>query len=115
MRDSESTGNGDDGIEAATRCVITGNTCDNNGPAAAGAGVFLTGSSCRVEDNKVSSNFYGVLTGGSVMDCFIVKNTARGNTNSNFSINPGNELAPVITNPGLNSFSTMTPWSNVAF
>lgn len=104
--------NSDDGIEVGDRCTVIGNTCDLNGPAAVGAGVYISGSGNRVEDNQLGSNRYGVLATGT--DNFIVKNTARGNI-TNFSVVGGNELAPVITNPGTNGFTTMTPWSNVSY
>ncbi len=105
--------NADDGIEVGERCSVVGNTCDFNGAAASGGGVYITGAANRVEDNHVNSNRYGIYAVG--LDNFIVKNTARANVTSNFNIVAGNEAAATIANPGLNNFATMTPWSNVAY
>ncbi len=104
--------NSGDGIEAQNECTIVGNQIRghyNSGQA----GIYAWSSGCRIEQNNLASNAYGLRVTGT--DNFIARNTARGNSSGNYSVVSGNELAPVITNPGSNSFSTMTPWSNVAF
>ncbi len=105
--------NGDDGIQLGGSCLVTRNQCTNNDTAGDGAGLYILGTSNRVDDNVVIANHFGVLCPGT--DNFIVKNTSRGNSGLNFSVSGGNEFAPVITNPGANSFATMTAWSNVAY
>lgn len=105
--------NGDDGIQVYTNCVVSRNHCTLNDPSGDGGGVYIHGTGNRVEDNLFYANHYGVSC--SATDNFIAKNTCRASTGLNFSVTAGNELAPVITNPGSNGFATMTPWSNVAY
>ncbi|MFN0135448.1 MAG: hypothetical protein ACKVS9_04935 [Phycisphaerae bacterium] len=105
-----------DGNVVGYDCVVRGNLATGNGQGAAiGAGIavgqFLRGN--RIEDNQVNGNDFGLKVDGD--NNFIVRNTARGNTSGNFSVVAGNELAPVITNPGSSGFASMTPWSNVAY
>jgi parallel beta-helix repeat protein len=105
-----------DGIEVNHECTVRGNTCSRNGQTQqglVGCGVLVTGASNRIEDNQLSFNDYGVKADGA--DNFIARNTARGNAQGNFAAAPGNELAPVVNNPGANGFSTMAPWSNVGY
>lgn len=109
-------GNQSDGINVGYDCVVRGNLCVDNGQGAAvGAGIavgqFLRGN--RIEDNQVNYNDFGLKVDGD--NNFIVRNTARGNASGNFSVVLGNELAPVISNPGASNFSTATPWSNFAY
>lgn len=101
------------GITIQAESVATHNTCNRNGTNGDGAGISASWTSCRIEDNHLNYNDYGVYCTGS--DIIIVRNSARGNTSGNFSVTPGNELAPVITNPGSNAFATATPWSNFAY
>ena len=95
----------------ADRCVVVRNHAE--GSAAPTAGVWITGSGCRVEDNTSLNNGYGFYVQGT--DNFVVRNIARGNTSGNFSISVGNEGAPIMTNPGTTNFSGATPWSNFAY
>lgn len=106
--------NGEDGISAGWQCRIVGNTCMANGQAiAAGAGIRLASHGNRVEENVLAGNDKGLIVAGT--DNFIVKNTARNNSVANFDVVAGNELAPVVSNPGTNNFSTATAWSNFAY
>lgn len=114
VRDSHCNDNADDGIQLADECVALGNHCRGNGQSAAGAGVYAPGDQCRIEDNQLTSNRYGVFVPASGTDNFIVKNTCRNNLGANFSVAAGNDFAPVITNPGT-TFSGATPWSNFAY
>lgn len=103
------TGNG---IHMQSDCVVTDNQV--RGHSGAGkAGIYGWSSACRIEGNNVTGNAYGIRVTGT--DNFIARNTARGNASGNYSVAAGNELAPVVSNPGANTFSTMTPWSNVAY
>lgn len=107
--------NGDDGMQLADDCLAVENHCQSNGPTGAGAGVYITGINCRVEGNQLLSNKYGILVTGGATNNFIVKNTARNNVTANFSVPAGNEMAPVVTDPGASGFGTATPWSNFAY
>ncbi len=112
VRNCSCDDNGDDGIQAESECNITGNTCQHNGQPASGAGVYVTGSNCRIEDNHFNSNHYGILVGGGIIENFIVRNTARNNIGSNYSVPAGNAFAPVVSGT---TFSAATPWSNFAY
>lgn len=103
--------NGAQGIRVNDHCTITGNSVQDN--VSNSAGIWLRGASNRVEDNHCDANGFGIWTVST--DNFIAKNACRGNVSANFSVGAGNEMAPVITNPGSNGFATMTPWSNVSY
>ncbi len=106
--------NDQDGIVADWQCRLIGNTCVFNGQAAAaGAGIRLLNVGSRVEDNVLAHNDKGLVAAGT--DNFVARNTARNNSAGNYDIVAGNELAPVVTNPGASTFSTATPWSNFAY
>ena len=47
-------------------------------------------------------------------DNLIIRNSARANS-TNYTITGGNELAPIVTNPGSNGFADAKPWSNFAY
>jgi len=113
VRGCSCTYNGDDGIQGADDCVISGNSCQANGFQASGAGVFLVGSNCRVEDNQLTYNRYGVLINNAYPDNFVARNTARNNSGGNFAVPAGTNMAPVV-NPGT-TFSGATAWSNFSF
>ena len=66
-----------------------------------------------VREQRDRDVLYGIWVIGS--DNFIARNIARANTLGNFSVVAGNELAPVVTNPGSSNFTTATPWSNFAY
>lgn len=105
-----------DGIWVGYDCVVRSNLCNDNGPGATvGAGIavgqFLRGN--RIEDNQVIGNDFGLKIDGD--NNIIIRNTARANTSGNFSVVAGNEMAPVVTNPGSSNFSSATPWSNFAY
>ncbi len=105
---------GAQGIEVLNGCKVARCHTWNNGSGS--AGIWVNGSGNRVEDNQSDSNGFGYFISTSGADNFVVRNTAHANTtNFNTGWNTAtNEVAPVITNPGANAFSTMTAWSNVA-
>lgn len=113
VRGCRAHGNDGDGIRVRSDCTVQDSHCNGNGAGAAiGAGVNILGSANRIEGVQCTGNDTGIQA--TAADNFIARNTCRGNS-TNFSVAAGNEMAPVITNPGSNSFSTMTPWSNVAY
>lgn len=112
VRDCQAKRNGQQGIAIGTNSVLTGSYATLNGQVSSAAGIWINGSECRVEDNHSTGNDYGFWTTGT--DNIIVRNSARGN-DTNFQIAPGNELAPVLTNPGSNGYAGATAWSNIAY
>lgn len=77
-----------DGIDASSDCVITGNTCHDNGTGTSGgAGIHVTGSGCRVVGNVCTDSQIGVDVDAS--GSFIGGNTCSGNL-TNWSVAAGN-------------------------
>jgi parallel beta-helix repeat protein len=109
-----STFNGNHGIAGRDNSQIVGNTCTRNGVTATGtgAGIFVNGSASRIDSNHVSSNDYGIRT--TTADTLVVRNTARDNTNTNYSFGVPTESAQIITNPGAN-FVAANPWANFSY
>lgn len=114
VRNNHCNSNGDDGIQLDDNCTAIGNNCRSNGPSAEGAGIYIVGTGCRVEENHLIQNNYGILCGLATTNNFIVKNTARSNSGGNFNVSAGNDMAPVITDPAA-AFTGATAWSNFAF
>jgi parallel beta-helix repeat protein len=106
-------GNGDDGIEVGNECTVRDCFFRQNGPSAGGAGVFITGAGNTIDGNKCDQNHDGILVQGGTGN-FIIRNTASYNTAA-FTFNGFQNAAPVVTNPAINGFATMSPYSNVAF
>lgn len=103
------------GIEPGYDCTVRNNNCSNNGLDTIGAGIFVgplyRGN--RIEDNQMSGNDYGLKVDGD--NNFIVRNTARNNASGDFTVVSGNELAPVVSNPGSNNFNSALYWSNFSY
>ncbi|HZW08786.1 MAG TPA: right-handed parallel beta-helix repeat-containing protein [Phycisphaerales bacterium] len=104
--------NGTQGIVIGTNSVLTDSYATLNGASGNYTGIWVNGNDCRVENNHSTGNDFGFYTQGT--NNVIVRNTARGNT-TNFDVGAGNDLAPVVVNPGGSGFSTATPWSNFAY
>ncbi|MCU0857645.1 MAG: right-handed parallel beta-helix repeat-containing protein [Pontiellaceae bacterium] len=66
-----------DGIQAAARCFVEGNTSYSNGYNGDGAGIAVSGNDSRIENNNVLSNNRGIDVDnpGNI----IVRNTCSGN------------------------------------
>ena len=62
-----------------------------------------------------SQNGIGLYITSGMTGNFVAKNTFTGDTLVTNSIPAGNSVAPIITNPGANSFGTAGPWSNFSF
>jgi parallel beta-helix repeat protein len=85
--------NAANGIIATTANTIRNNTCNDNGDAASGAGVRVSGGN-RVEGNHCVSNFRGVYASGT--GNLIVRNTCGGNTGDNYFLVASNRYGPII-------------------
>ena len=103
--------NGIDGIRVGNSCRIVGNTADQNGQASAGAGIHVTGTYSRIEDNHVSSNnSYGLRVDG--VRNFSVRNTANGNApGGDYFFQAPNTYGQVEDESG-GSILVANPWSN---
>lgn len=84
-----------DGIIARENCLVVGNLADRNGYGnGTGAGIYVGGNDCRIEDNNVTENDYGIRA--DVPGSLIIRNSASGNT-SNYSIAAGNFTGTIVT------------------
>jgi parallel beta-helix repeat protein len=111
LRSSEASSNHRQGIHVTgTNCTVTGNQISDNG--AGYAALWIDANGCRAEDNTCAGGAYGIWINGT--SSFVAKNTLHSNSPFG-SVPAGNNIAPLVTNPGTNNFSTMTPWSNVAY
>ena len=133
IKDCVCTANGGYGIRVeggsiVSNCSIVSNTdhgiylysseainnfCSSNGSGNAtnGAGIFITGTGCRVEGNTaVGNNKYGFNI--SSTSNWLVRNTARSNGASaaaNYSVS-GGSIGPISSD-----MATTSPWANFSF
>ncbi len=108
---TSNTGHGISVEGGATGCVIARNTCSRNGSGAGiGAGIHLSTTDHRVEDNQLSSADFGLQS--TVGGNFIVRNTTAGNT-VNYSLAGTNTVGPIVTATGV--IASTSPYANFEF
>lgn len=112
VTDCKARRNGTQGIIIGTNSVLTGSYATMNGQAGNYTGIWINGNDCRVENNQSTWNDFGFYSTGT--DNILARNTARGNS-TNFDIAAGNEVAPILLNPGSNGYAGSTAWSNIAY
>lgn len=99
-----------DGIRVPNGCVVQENLANYNGltnsPA---AGILVTGNRNRIDGNHLIANCDNGLkvTGTGNL---IIRNSAKGNTSTNFNIVTANDSGPI----GKAATAT-SPWANLAF
>ena len=89
--------NAEHGIDVSSDCMVTGNSCDENGTAIAdGAGIHCSSSDNRVDQNSCTDNDRGfwLESGGNIL----VRNTASGN-GTNYAAVGGNDVGTEQTTP----------------
>jgi len=86
------------GISVGSNCFVTGNTCRSNS-GDGGAGIRVTSTGNRIEDNNCINNAVGIFVSSS--GNFIARNTCRNNT-VNWSIASSNKCFVVL---GVNASS----------
>ncbi|MSU56794.1 MAG: right-handed parallel beta-helix repeat-containing protein [Pedosphaera sp.] len=101
------TSNSADGIRVTGRCLVTQNNCDGNGTTAGHAGIHVTISDNRIEDNNLTGNQVGLLVDGNFN--LIIRNKASFN-GSDFSIAGGNVSGPISA-----VATTNAPWANFSY
>jgi parallel beta-helix repeat protein len=79
--------NGQDGIRASDQAVVRACNCYRDGNDGDGAGIHVTGSDNRIEDNNCLNADYGIRVTGT--GNFIARNTCSANT-TNWDIAAGN-------------------------
>lgn len=113
-----------DGINLFGDTLARANTCAANGSSGDGAGIHATSSDNRIEDNNVTSNDRGIVVDspGNI----ILKNSASGNTTSNYVIIANNVFGAIVDrtavvsaavngNSAVSSAGTTDPWANFAY
>jgi parallel beta-helix repeat protein len=116
IRNAVANRNGGDGIRvigpggipgigpAGQRTTVTNSNADQNG----GAGILVSRGSARIEGNHVSRNQVGLLVESA--NNLIVKNSAAGNTDADYSIAEDNDVGPIGTMSDVGEH----PWANFA-
>ncbi len=96
IKDCQVDHNSGSGIWVESDCRVEGNSCNNNGFNGTAAGIYVSGHDCRIENNTVTDNDWGiqVVNNGN----FVVKNTASGNT-TNYAVHVGSHLGAVKSSP----------------
>lgn len=83
---------------------------NNNCTFCTGIGINIANSFSRVENNQANFNSFGFSSGVSTTN-FVVRNTAHGNTNGNYSL--GSTVAgPIFVGLGV---VTNHPWANFSY
>jgi hypothetical protein len=102
------------GINGGADCLVTRNNCrfNNSGSNTNDAGILLSGSNNRIEDNhvRVLFNQNGIRTTTNALNNVIVKNsvTSSGGAN-NYSLSSGNDVGPIGT-----ATNAVSPWANIS-
>jgi len=113
--------NSGDGIQIGISTLVTDCTCSGNGLNGDGAGIHATGYSNRIEGNNVTYNDRGIDVDDN--HNLIIRNSAAGNT-TNYVIEAGNCVGPVVLSPTSGAISGNTggsgvgstdPWANFSF
>ena len=82
-----------DGIVVSKNSLVKGNNCSYN----ENYGIQILGATSRVDENTAAKNFKGI--GSAYSGNIIVRNTASGNTNSNYSTVSGSNIGTIRTTP----------------
>jgi parallel beta-helix repeat protein len=108
VQDCTASFNVNNGIQASTGCRIEHNTCSGNGGGNLGdGGIRCTGSSNRVDSNHLTSNnANGLYLDGTTNT--IVRNSAKGNLTTNYSVGSGNDVGPIGS-----AAASSSPWATL--
>src|SRR4029079_7659448 len=100
--------NAGNGIQVGSRCFLQDNNCAGN----TFAGILVTGSAGRIDNNHCTGGQRGFQISGT--DNLVIRNSAQGSSVLNYDIVAGNHDAARITSPG-SSFASTSPWANFSF
>jgi hypothetical protein len=123
MRGCSAVGNGSDGIRGDGRSTIVDTTANGNGAngiqvydqstvrgctvtANQDAGILANGPRNRIEANHATDNTRGIDVDST--QNAVVKNSACGNTTTNYDIAAGNQVGPLTFDPAV-----AVPWANL--
>ena len=97
------------GITVSNDNFVLENHCSTNGPFSTGAGIHVLGRANRIDGNVVNYNDYGIQVAG--ISNLIMRNSAQGNTSSNYFIAGTNSVAGIAIVGG-SGFTNTNPWVN---
>jgi hypothetical protein len=108
IRNCVAAANALNGIVVSNACFVEHNLCAaNGGGGATDGGILCLGGQNRIDDNHLTGNngngLYLNAAGNKV-----VRNTADGNSGTNYSVGAGNDVGPI----GSAAAST-SPWANL--
>jgi parallel beta-helix repeat protein len=122
IRGCTARGNAGDGIEAYNACLVVDNLCDGNGAGnGLRAGIHVTGTANRIENNQSSSNGRGIGVDGT--GNLIIRNSATHNT-TNYVIAAFNNVGVTVIPPysgaitgdtGGAGVGTTDSWANFSY
>ncbi|MFH0878217.1 MAG: hypothetical protein V2A34_00750 [Lentisphaerota bacterium] len=115
VRDCVVQANGTHGIVLSNDCLAVGNNCTYNGTATDyGAGIEVYGQGCRIEDNNMVYNDYGIQA--LPPNNLIIRNSSRWNNfgAGDYDIADGNNYGEIIGSLGTN-FVVSNPWANLRY
>lgn len=139
VRDCTLMRNDGNGIQVQASCRVENNNCGDNGKAADGAGIHVTGPGNRIKDNNVTANKRGIDVGNEGKGNWIENNNVIDNNTGikitgvgnfvirnavgtplvtspppviHFQITNNNCCAEILQNLG-ESFTNSNPWANI--
>ncbi|MFL6543118.1 MAG: right-handed parallel beta-helix repeat-containing protein [Chthoniobacterales bacterium] len=115
VRGNTASDNNNNGISCTHGCHVVDNNCyaNNHLVVATNAGIFISGSTNRIEANSCISNRNGLgISVPTGKDNLIIKNSASGNTGGNYNMGSGNAFGPVINVSAGGPISDSNPWNN---
>ena len=98
----------DHGITLRARCMAINNVANLNGTTGF-CGIAVGGNDGVIDGNYVMGNANGICTSGGTSGWTIVRNIARANTGTNYSIGPGHISGTIVANP-----AAAGPWDNLS-
>ena len=74
--------------------IIRGNNCSKNEAKLTAAGIYVGGSSCRIDNNLCTHNSgatinYAILLKSGIQGCYIVRNITNGNSSGGINLKSG--------------------------
>ena len=115
VRNCSARGNIGNGIVVSSNCQVVGNTCETNGVDVIStnnpAGIRATGGANRIESNHVVGNSVGIDIDAA--GNLIIRNSAGGNTTTNYELAADNIAGPTVGSSDI--VSSSNPHANYEY
>ena len=115
VRNCSARGNIGNGIVVSSNCQVVGNTCETNGVDVIStnnpAGIRATGGANRIESNHVVGNNVGIDIDAA--GNLIIRNSACGNTTTNYELAADNIAGPTVGSSDI--VSSSNPHANYEY